>query len=50
MFLRIFDPYVAANTLEAIYELAGNSQRRVDFVKLTCENVQFRTLQSLAVN
>lgn len=28
------DPYVAANTLEAIYELAGNSQRRVDFVNL----------------
>jgi hypothetical protein len=28
------DPYVAANTLESIYELAGNSQRRVDFVNL----------------
>jgi len=28
------DPYVAANSLESIYELAGNSQRRVDFVNL----------------
>jgi len=28
------DPYVGANTLEAKYELAGNSQRRVDFVNL----------------
>ncbi|MEN8193113.1 MAG: hypothetical protein ABFS12_09880 [Bacteroidota bacterium] len=28
------DPYVGANTLESIYELAGNSQRRVDFVNL----------------
>jgi len=28
------DPYVAASTLESIYELAGNSQRRVDFVNL----------------
>jgi len=28
------DPYVGANSLEAIYELAGNSQRRVDFVNL----------------
>ena len=28
------DPYVAASTLEPIYELAGNSQRRVDFVNL----------------
>ncbi|MCB9218257.1 MAG: hypothetical protein H6610_02210 [Ignavibacteriales bacterium] len=28
------DPYVAASSLEAIYELAGNSQRRVDFVNL----------------
>ncbi len=31
------DPYVAANTLEAIYELSGNSQRRVDFVNLPPE-------------
>ena len=31
------DPYVAASTLEAIYELAGNSQRRVDFVNLPPE-------------
>ena len=28
------DPYVGANTLESIYELAGNSQRRIDFVNL----------------
>ncbi len=28
------DPYVAASTLQSIYELAGNSQRRVDFVNL----------------
>jgi len=28
------DPYVAASTLEPIYELAGNSPRRVDFVNL----------------
>ena len=28
------DPYVAGNTLEAIYEIAGNSQRRVDFCNL----------------
>ncbi|VAX19776.1 hypothetical protein MNBD_IGNAVI01-2084 [hydrothermal vent metagenome] len=28
------DPYVGANTLETKYELAGNSQRRVDFVNL----------------
>ncbi|MFZ1289405.1 MAG: hypothetical protein WAR79_04915 [Melioribacteraceae bacterium] len=28
------DPYVAASTLETIYEIAGNSQRRVDFVNL----------------
>lgn len=28
------DPYVGANTLESKYELAGNSQRRVDFVNL----------------
>ncbi len=31
------DPYVAASTLESIYELAGNSQRRVDFVNLPPE-------------
>lgn len=28
------DPYVGASTLESIYELAGNSRRRVDFVNL----------------
>ena len=28
------DPYVVSNTLESIYELAGATQRRVDFVNL----------------
>ncbi len=28
------DPYVVGNTMESIYELAGYSQRRVDFVNL----------------
>jgi hypothetical protein len=28
------DPYVGASTLESVYELAGNSRRRVDFVNL----------------
>jgi hypothetical protein len=31
------DPYVVSNTYEAIYELAGYSQRRVDFVNLPPE-------------
>ncbi len=31
------DPYVVSNTLELIYELAGNSSRRVDFVNLPPE-------------
>lgn len=39
-FRKIFvvpDPYVGANTLETIYDLAGNSPRRVDFVNLPPE-------------
>ncbi len=31
------DPYVASSTLEPIYELAGNTQRRIDFVNLPPE-------------